>query len=117
MDFNPRIRVNFDGGDLTSDAGLLLYREFDQRLGLSDAVKDLLVVHDPVFHRDHPNSDVVLQKVYQHLAGYHTDDAADDLAVEPLLTSLFGKERLSAYLVSFQRQSEYCNRSIVGACE
>ena len=96
LHFNPRMKVNFDGGDLTSDAGLLVYREFDQRLGLSDAVRDLLVVDDPVSHRDHPNSDVVLQKVYQHVAGYHTDDAADDLAVEPLLTALLGKQRLAS---------------------
>lgn len=96
MNFNPRMRLNFDDGDLTSDAGVLLYKEFDQRIGLSDAVKELLVVHDSVLHRDHPNSDVVLQKVYQHLAGYHTDDHSDDLAVEPLLTGLFGKERLAS---------------------
>ena len=27
--FNRKIKINFDGGDLTSDAGLLLYKEFD----------------------------------------------------------------------------------------
>ena len=96
MDFNPRMRVNFSGGDLTSDAGLLLYKQFDHRIGLSDAVRSQLVVKDPVWHRDHPNSDVVVQKVYQHIAGYHTDDHADDLAIEPLLTALFGKERLAS---------------------
>lgn len=88
--------MNFEGGDLTSDAGLLLYKEFDHKLGLSETVKELLVVRDPVFHRDHPNSDVVLQKVYQHLAGYHTDDHADHLAVEPLLTAMLEKERLAS---------------------
>ena len=96
MNFNPRMKLNFDGGNLTSDAGLLLYKEFDHKIGLSDAVQNLLVVQDPVLHRDHPNSEVVLQKVYQHIAGYHTDDHADDLAVEPLLTALFGKERLAS---------------------
>ena len=40
MDFNPKMKVNFDGGDLTSDAGLLLYKEFDHRIGLSDAVRN-----------------------------------------------------------------------------
>ncbi|QKY70368.1 transposase [Lentibacillus sp. CBA3610] len=29
MNFNKRVKVNFDGGDLTGDAGLLLYQEFD----------------------------------------------------------------------------------------
>ena len=96
MNFTPRMKVNFDGEDLTSEAGWLLYKEFDQNIRFSDAVRDLLVVHDAVFHRDHPNSDVVLQKVYQHLAAYHTDDHADNLAVEPLLTALFGKDRLAS---------------------
>jgi len=96
MNFNPRMKVNFDGGDLTSDAGLLLYKEFDYKLGLSQTVKQLLVVNDPVVHRDHPNSDVALQKIYQHLCGYHTDDHADDLSHEPLLTALMAKERLAS---------------------
>lgn len=96
MNFNPRMKINFDGGDLTSDAGLLLYKEFDHKLGLSEAVKQMLVVHDSVQHRDHPNSDVVIQKIYQHMAGYHTDDHADDLSVEPLITAVLGKERLAS---------------------
>ncbi|RIV18370.1 IS1380 family transposase [Alicyclobacillaceae bacterium I2511] len=96
MNFNPKISINFDGGDLTSDAGLLLYKEFDHKMGLSDAVRSQLIVPDSVLHRDHPNSDVVLQKVYQHLAGYHTDNHAEALAVEPLLTALFGKDRLAS---------------------
>lgn len=56
-------------------------------------VKQLLVVDDPVHHRDHLNSDVALQKIYQHLYGYHTDDHADDLPHEPLLMA---KERLAS---------------------
>jgi hypothetical protein len=96
MKFNSRMNVNFEGGDLTSDAGLLLYKEFDHKLGLSEAVKQMLIVHDTVWHRDHPNSDVVLQKVYQHLAGYHTDNHADELCVEPLLTAMMEKERLAS---------------------
>ena len=94
--FNPRMKINFDGGDLTSDAGLLLYKEFDHHLGLSEAVREQIIVHDPVAHRDHTNSDVVMQKVYQHLAGYHTDDHADDLATDPLLTAILGKDRLAS---------------------
>lgn len=96
MNFNPRIKVNFEGGDLTSDAGLLLYKEFDHKIGLSEAVKQFLVVDDPVHHRDHPNDEVVLQKIYQHVAGYHTDDHADDLCHEPLLTAMLEKERLAS---------------------
>lgn len=58
MNFNPRMKVNFDGGDLTSDAGLLLYKSFDHKLGFSKTVKELLVVNDNVIHRDHPNAEI-----------------------------------------------------------
>jgi hypothetical protein len=44
MNFNSRMKVNFDGGDLTSDAGLLLYKSFDHKLGLSDSIHKQLVV-------------------------------------------------------------------------
>jgi hypothetical protein len=42
----------------------------------------------------------VIQKIYQHLAGYQTDDHVDDLSVEPLLTAILGKERLASQLTS-----------------
>ncbi|WP_379140267.1 transposase [Paenibacillus sp. sgz500992] len=96
MNSNPVMKVNFKGGDLTSDAGLLLYKSFDHKLGLSQTIKEQLVVHDNVVHRDHPNADVVIQKLYQHVSGYHPDDHADDLHAEPLFTSIFEKERLAS---------------------
>ncbi|WP_181406475.1 transposase, partial [Terrilactibacillus laevilacticus] len=37
LNFNKRIKVNFDGGNLTSDSGLLLYKEFDEKIGLSQS--------------------------------------------------------------------------------
>ena len=40
MNFNNRVKVNFDGGDLTSDAGILLYKEFDDAIGLSRAIEE-----------------------------------------------------------------------------
>ena len=34
LNFNKMIKVNFDGGNLTSDSGLLLYKEFTVRIKL-----------------------------------------------------------------------------------
>lgn len=39
---------------------------------------------------------MILQKVYQHLASYHTNDHSDDLAIEPFLRALFEKNRLAS---------------------
>jgi len=49
FDFPPvkrrRVQANFEGGAITSDAGVLLLRQVDQRLGLSEAVARAL--NDP----------------------------------------------------------------------
>ena len=43
--FQRKLVVDFAGGELTTDAGLVLLREFDERLGLTRALK--CVVPDP----------------------------------------------------------------------
>lgn len=47
-----------------------------------------------------------MQKVYQHLAGYHTDDAADDLQVEPTMLRVFSKDRLASQPTIFRVNSK-----------
>src|SRR5437773_12435338 len=39
LSFNPQLRVEFQGATVTSDAGLLLPRELDERLGLSARIE------------------------------------------------------------------------------
>lgn len=39
LEYNSRIKINFDGGDLSSDTGLLLIKEFINKIGFEKIVK------------------------------------------------------------------------------
>ena len=45
---NRQIKINFDGGDLSSDAGLLLIKEFISRLGIERILNRSFKTNDPV---------------------------------------------------------------------
>ena len=38
LSFNPSLRVDFQGSRVTSEGGLVLVRELDERLGFSDLI-------------------------------------------------------------------------------
>jgi len=106
MNCKSNVKINFDGGDLSSDSGLLLYKDFIKALG----VKETLVEHIPSLnddknHRDHENIDVFLQKTYQKIAGYHTDSSANNLREDPVFQEITEKE----YLASQATLSRYNN--------
>ena len=96
LNFNRRFKINFDGGDLTSDAGLLLYKEFDEKIGFSYLIKKYLNQIDVNKFRIHSSVAIIIQKIYQHIAGYHVDDDADELRNEPIFKAILNKESLAS---------------------
>ena len=79
---NIPININFNGGNLSSDSGLLLLHEFIDKLGLRQLLKNYFKTNDKA-NRQHLDDEILLQKIYQICAGYFTDDAADDLSTDP----------------------------------
>src|SRR5438445_12973598 len=81
LSFNPQLRVEFRGATVTSDTGLLLPRELDERLGLRALIERHL--SDPRTGRNFqfPLADLVRQSIYRRVAGY--DDANDAHRLPP----------------------------------
>ena len=96
LESNKKIKINFNGGNLSSDGGLLLIREFATKVGLIKLVKKLFKTNDHTNNRIHTDSDNLMQMLYQIIAAYFKDDCADELTSDPVLTSILEKEALAS---------------------
>jgi len=88
--------ISFDGGKLSSDAGCLLISDFMVRTALEKLIRTTWERFLGKQMRKHTAADILMQKVYMHIAGYHTDDAADHLAKDPAFQLMLGKDRLAS---------------------
>lgn len=96
LESNRKIKINFDGGDLSSDGGLLLIKEFAAKVGLIRLVKQLFHTNDTAYFRFHTDADNLLQILYQIIASYFEDDCADELTNDPIMTAILGKQALAS---------------------
>ena len=69
VNFDRSLKVEFHGAKVTSDAGLLPFRELDETLGLADMLADLLVDARTGLNTRHTMLGQFRQSVYSRLAG------------------------------------------------
>ena len=93
---NRQIKINFDGGDLSSDAGLLLIKEFISKLGIERLLNRSFKTNDSAVFRYHTDRDNLLQMIYMIMAGYFEDDASDELTNDPVFKPVLGKSALAS---------------------
>ena len=93
LTFNPQLRVEFRGATVTSDAGLLLPRELDERLGLSPLIERHLTDPRTGHNRQFPLPDLFRQSIYSRLAGYEDTNDAERVAEDPTFRMLASRER------------------------
>jgi len=92
LSFNPRLRIEFQGSRVTSDGGLLLARELDERLGFGDLIAQHIT--DPRGkNAQFPLADLVRQSIYRRLAGYEDINDAERLSHDPTFR-LIGSEKI-----------------------
>jgi Transposase DDE domain group 1 len=92
--FDRRIKLEFHGARITSDGGLLAYRELDDTFGLTTMATLRLAEGRRGKNIRHRLLGLLRQAVYGRLAGYEDVNDAERLARDPAMRAIVGREGL-----------------------
>ena len=93
LSFNASLKIDFQGSRVTSDGGLILVRELDERLGFGELIERHLVDRRQGKNTQFPLADLLRQSVYSRLAGYEDVNDAERLSQDPTFR-LIGSEKI-----------------------
>ena len=91
LSFQPKIVLDFNGGEITSDSGLLLLRQFDAQLALTQRLTGLFNDRRNPLFIEHHTHEMLCQRIYQIAAGYEDCNDADALRCDPTFQTIVGK--------------------------
>ena len=90
LNFDSKVRLEFRGVTITSDAGLLACRELDDALGLTDSSAEYLKEGRTGKNILHKLIPLLRQSIYSRLAGYDDTNDADRLSQDPAMRVVVG---------------------------
>jgi hypothetical protein len=105
--FDRRLKLEFHGARITSDGGLLAYRELDDALGLTAVAASALAEGRRGKNIRHRLLGLLRQAVYGRLAGYEDVNDADRLARDPAMRAIVGREGLDRPAASTSQMGRF----------
>jgi hypothetical protein len=94
--FNPTLKIGLSHEKITSDGGLIIYKEAAHKIGFFQSLHTTLHIQDNRNACEHSYPSVIEQLVFQHLAGYHRDNTAKRLVDDPVFTQIMEKDHLAS---------------------
>ena len=107
VDFDRRLRLEFHGSRITSDAGLLAYRELDDALGLTDLAGQALSDTRRGKNTRHLLTSLLRQSVFGRLAGYEDVNDADRLVHDPAMRAVVDRGGLDRAAASTSQMGRF----------
>lgn len=107
LPFDSRLKLDFHGSRVTSDAGLLAYRELDDALGLTDLVGGELVDPRTGKNGQHAMTGLFRQSVFGRLAGYEDVNDADRLGRDPAMRWIVGGRAVAKAAASSSQMGRF----------
>jgi hypothetical protein len=107
LDFDRRLKLEFHGSSVTSDAGLLAYRELDEALGLSAMAGDMLADTRTGRNGRHALVGMLRQSVFGRLAGYEDVNDADRLGRDPAMRWIVGGKAVTRDAASTSQMGRF----------
>lgn len=91
LNFDGRLRLQFQGASITSDAGLIACRELDEALGLTEQAEGILSEARTGRNIQHDLVALLRQSVFSRLAGYEDTNDAERLAQDPAMRAVISR--------------------------
>ncbi len=107
LDFDRRLKLEFHGSKVTSDAGLLPYRELDDAVGLSEIAGDVLTDTRRGKNGRHGLGGQFRQSVFGRLGGYDDVNDADRLSLDPVMRWIVGGHAVTKQAASSSQMGRF----------
>jgi hypothetical protein len=107
LGFDRRIKLELHGARISSDGGLLAYRELDDVIGLTDLAASVLGDGRRGRNIRHKLPSLVCQAVFGCLAGYEDVNDAERLAHDPVMHAIVGRDGLKRDATSSSQMGHF----------
>jgi hypothetical protein len=105
--FDPGLKLEFHAPKVTSDGGLIPYRELDETFGLTDRTENLLRDRGTGKNTQHTMTALLRQSIYSRLAGYEDTNDAERLSVESAMRHVIGGRAKEKQAASTSRMGRF----------
>jgi hypothetical protein len=107
LDFDRRLMLQFRGSVITSDGGLLAYRELDEVLALTTTGGERLAEARTGKNRRHLLVGLLRQSVFGRLAGYEDVNDAERLCHDPAMRWVVGDRAITGSAASASQMGRF----------